>query len=211
MTILDVQQGSVEWLEARAGKATASRFKDILQKTANGSFKAGRKNYSTELLLERITHVLTEPFETDDMRWGRKVEPLARVQYALVSGNKVERVGFCQHDKLAAGASPDGLIGQDGGVEFKCRKSANHLETLHLGEMPPEYTAQVQGNLWITGRKWWDFVSFDPRFPKNAQLFIQRIERDEETIKLIETEVGKFLKELEDDIKFVEAFNAQGK
>ena len=94
----------------------------------------------------------------------------------------------------------------DGCLEIKCRLTANHIETLKLGDMPPEHMAQVQGQLLMTGRMWCDFVSFDPTLPENAQLFIERIERDDEYIARLEVEVALFLDEVVEEVEFLKTY-----
>jgi putative phage-type endonuclease len=191
-----IDQRTDEWYAARLGKATASRFKDIITKTKSGSYGAGRKNYRAELLVERLTGRSSERFTSAAMDWGTTTEELARTRYELRTRNFVEEVGFLQHDELLAGASPDGLVGEDGQIEIKCYNTANHIEALRSGQMPPEHMAQVQGQLWITGRKWCDFISFDPELPAQATIFIQRIPRDDTYIAMLETEIRSFLTEL---------------
>ena len=201
-----IEQCSDAWFEARLGKATASRFKDVLAKLKSGTEPATRKNYRAQLVVERLTGQKAERFTTAAMDWGVETESLARLSYTLATTNLVDEVGFIQHAFLQAGASPDGLIGLDGTLEIKCRLTANHIETLKLGHMPPEHTAQVQGQLWLTGRNWCDFVSFDPTLPENAQLFIERIARDDDYIKMLELEVALFLDEVEADVEFLQQY-----
>lgn len=197
-----VEQGTDEWFEARLGRATASRFKDIMTFIKSGE-SATRKNYRAELVAERLTGVREEGFTTAAMLWGTETEPLARLQYMLKSGNDVEECGFFAHEELMAGASPDGLIGEDGTLEIKCPNSATHIETLRRGTVPYQYYWQVLGQLWITGRKWCDFVSFDPRMPANAQYVCIHVERDEQKINELQSEVTDFLNEVESDVAFV--------
>lgn len=199
-------QRTEEWYQARLGKATASRFKDIIGKTKAGSYAAARKNYRAELLIERLTGRSSERFTSAAMEWGTETEELARLRYSLRTHNQAKLVGFLQHDELQAGASPDGLVGTDGQIEIKCYNTANHIETLRSGVMPSEHMAQVQGQLWITGRQWCDFISFDPELPPQAQLFIQRMERDDTYIKMLESEIRGFLAELDEEIAFVENY-----
>lgn len=191
---MEIEQRSDEWFEMRRGKATASRFKDILAKIGKGE-AAARRNYRAQLVVERITGKTPDRFTSVAMVWGQETEDLARLMYSLKTGNKVTQVGFIEHTTLAAGASPDGLTPKLGCVEIKCLNTANHIEVLKTQNILPEYVPQVQGQLWIAARKWCDFVSFDPDMPDNAQLFIQRIYRDEDYIAKLETEVTRFLEE----------------
>lgn len=204
-----LEQGSPEWLEARLGRATASRFADILAVTKAGAEASTRRNYRAELVLERLTGEPTESFSSGPMAWGQDTEELAALAYSLATGNDVEKIGFFTHRTLMAGASPDRLVGEDGLVEIKCKIPANHIETLKLDKMPPKHTAQVQGQLWITRRKWCDFVSFDPRFPSNSQLFIQRIQRDENYIHDLMLKVALFLDETDEEVKFLRNYKAK--
>ena len=181
-------QGSVSWLLSRVGKATCSRFKDI-QGTA-----AKREAYLWEVVIERLTGNPTDHYANAAMQHGTEQEPFARMRYEAESGAIVEEVGFVLHPDLAGvGGSPDGFIGSDGGLEIKSPfNSANHLKTV-LDGMPKEHLPQVQGTMWITGRAYWDFVSFDPRMPAPLDLYIQRIPRDEDYIKALAEDVAKFI------------------
>lgn len=130
------------------------------------------------------------------MRFGAEQEPFARIAYEAVTGNVVLQVAFIRHPELAAGASPDGLIGLDGQIELKCPNTATHIDALLKG-MDPGHIPQIQGNLWMSGRAWADFVSYDPRMPERMQLYIQRVPRDDAYIKRLEAEVRKFLSEVD--------------
>lgn len=195
-------QRTDDWFEARLGRATASRFKDIMLTIKSGE-AAGRKNYRAELVAERLTGAKEEGWTSAAMQWGIDNEPLARLRYELLSGNTVEECGFFAHETLMAGASPDGLIDDDGLLEIKCPNTATHIETLRKQEVPYQYYWQVMGQMWITGRKWCDFVSFDPRMPKNAQIFIKTVERDEEAIKRLEAQIITFLREVAEEEQFI--------
>lgn len=194
-----MEQRTEDWFKARLGKATASKFNVIMA----GDKYAGWKNYKADLVIERITGVKTDMYQSAEMQWGTDTEPLARLVYSLMSGNEVKEVGFIEHETLAAGASPDGLIGEDGGVEFKCPNTSTHIATLRTRKVPSQYLPQVHGGMWLTGRKWWDFVSFDPRLPENAKIFITRVKRDEEYITKLEEQVTKFLAEVDEELNFV--------
>jgi predicted phage-related endonuclease len=144
------------------------------------------------------------------MQWGIDNEPVARLQYSLASGNDVEETGFWLHDELEAGASPDGFIDDDGLLEIKCPNTATHIDTLIKRKLPYQYQAQVQGQMWVTGRKWCDFVSFDPRLPENAQMIIVRVKRDDIYIAELETEIKDFMEEVRDLVEFVKTYNKEG-
>lgn len=201
---LKVDQRTSEWFEARKGRATASRFADVIARTRNG-YSTSRDNYRLEILLE-IHGYEPDRFETKEMQWGNETEPLARTMYELETRNKAIECGIFLHNTLMVGGSPDGLIGSDGTLEIKCPLPATHIKTLKDGKVPTKYIAQIQGQLWLTGRKWCDFVSFDPRMPDNAQLFIFRVERDEPYIKMLEGELIEFLSELKSDLEFVKNY-----
>jgi putative phage-type endonuclease len=191
-----IEQGSSEWLAQRAGHATASRFKDVLAKIKTGE-AATRRNYRVQLVTERLTGQPCETYTNAAMQWGTDQEPAARSAYEAHTGDLVEQAVFILHPGMAwAGASPDGLIGDDGGIEIKCPyQSTVHVETLQ-GGMPSEHMPQVQGVMWITGRQWVDFVSYDPRMPEHLQLYVQRIARDEKYIAELEKAVVAFLGEV---------------
>ncbi len=199
---MEVEQRSEEWFTARLGKATASRFKDIVAITKSG-YGAARKNYRAELVIERLTGEKASNYTSPAMQWGIDNEPTARDAYTAETGNDVVEASFVEHPLLAAGASPDGYVGEDGLVEIKCPNSATHIETLTKQAIPREYVAQVQGQMWMTGRAWCDFVSFDPRMPQNAQLFITRVIRDDDYITSLEEDVENFLEEVEHETQFL--------
>lgn len=203
--LIVVDQGTEEWHEARLGRATASRFKDVMTKIKYGE-AATRKNYKYELVAERLTGRHEETYSSSAMDWGTENEPVARLRYELTTGNDAEECGFFAHPDIEAGASPDGLIGEDGLLEIKCPNTATHIETLRKREVPKQYYWQIQGQLWMTNRKWCDFVSFDPRLPENAQFFVKRVERNDEDIKELESEVRAFLDEVELEVNFVKTF-----
>lgn len=196
--VKNVDQGSDEWLAMRIGWITASRFSDV---KAGGEGKT-RKSYMYKLAAEAITGELQESYSNEYMEWGTQTEPQARSMYEFESGNDVEEVSFVkwrQGHKI--GISPDGLIGDNGGIEIKCPKTTTQIETFLSGKMPSCHKAQVQGSLWVTGREWWDFVSFDPRIDGKASYFKVRIERDEQYISELEEKCLKFEDELKQLIK----------
>lgn len=143
------------------------------------------------------------------MQWGVDNEPVAALNYSLITGNEVEETSLWLHDTIRAGASPDGLVGTDGLIEIKCPNTATHLETLMKQQVPKQYMDQVMGQIWITGRKWCDFVSYDPRLPENAQIFIQRVERDEDYITSLEEEITDFLVELDRQVEFIRNYRKE--
>lgn len=191
-----MEQRTEDWFAARLGKVTASRVADILAKTKSG-YSASRDNYMAQLICERLTNTQAESFTNAAMQWGTDQEPFARAAYEVAKGVLVEEEGFVPHPVITmAGASPDGLIGDDGLVEIKCPNTATHIETLLNQAVPAKYITQMQFQMACTGRKWCDFVSFDPRMPEKTRLFIKRVERDNGFIAEMEKEIIKFLSEL---------------
>lgn len=195
--MLDIVQGSPEWHKQRLGKATASRIADIIAKTKTG-YSASRDNYMAQLICERLTQTPTEGFTNTAMQWGTETEPLARKAYEALTFTDVIEVAMIDHPFIPmSGASPDGLVSDDGLVEIKCPNTATHIDTLLTQKVPSKYITQMQWQLACTNRLWCDFVSFDPRLPNHLQLFVKRVERDDAFIFETEAEVNKFLEELD--------------
>jgi putative phage-type endonuclease len=191
-----IAQGTSEWLAERLGKATASRISDIMAKTKSGP-SASRQNYVAELVAERLSGVGGDFYVNAAMQRGTELEPLAREAYSFESGNTVVETGFVPHPTIAmSGASPDGLIGDDGLVEIKCPGGAKHLATLTGASIDGKYVCQMQWQMACTGRAWCDFVSYDPRWPVEMQLATRRVERDVAAIAEMEREVAAFLAEV---------------
>jgi putative phage-type endonuclease len=191
-----IEQGSLEWKMLRAGKVTASRVADVLSKIKSGE-SAGRKNYKMDLVAERLTNQPAESFTNSAMQWGTEQEPFARIAYETKMNLFVEQIPFMDHPKIEwFGCSPDGLVGEDGLIEIKCPNTTTHLEYIDGGKPPAKYIPQMQSQMACTGRKWCDFVSFDPRLPENLQLFVVRLDRDDGYIKEMEVEVQNFLQEV---------------
>ena len=201
----DLLQGSDEWKEYRLGKVTASRLSDVLATTKNG-YSASRANYMAELICERLTGAAAEHFVSKEMQWGTEHEEEARVAYEEKTGEIVQQVGFIDHPTIPmCGASPDGFVSTDGGVEIKCPNTATHISTLLSGKADSRYYAQMQWNMECSGRRWWDFVSYDPRMPGRLRLFVARVPYDAHFISKACIEVGKFLDELADKVSSLEA------
>lgn len=199
-----VEQGTDAWHQLRLGKVTASRMADVLSKGRAGE-SASRTKYRTELVVQRLTGLPGESFINAAMEWGTLTEPKARVAYEAEMGVFVNQVAFINHPSIANfGCSPDGLV-SDGLIEIKCPNSNTHVEYLMDGKPPAKYIPQMQCQMAVTGAKWCDFVSFDPRLPDDLQLFVVRLERDEEYIKAMEVEVEKFLSEVEDTLTKLKA------
>lgn len=192
-----VEQGTEEWLAMRLGHVTASCIADVMAKGKSGEAESRRK-YKLKLIAERLTKQQQETFSNAAMEWGVEQEPYARMAYEVAVGEFVDKTGFWKHPSIEwVGASPDGLVGDDGLVEIKCPNTTTHIDYIYDDKVPAKYFKQIQCQLWVTGRKWCDFVSFDPRLPQPNQLFIKRCLRDEEFIPEMETEVREFLSEVE--------------
>lgn len=196
MSLLVIEQGSEAWRQIRLGKVTASRVADVVARTKTG-WGASRANYLAELVAERLTGKAADGFTSPAMQWGIDTEPFARQTYEFMTNASVQPAPFVPHHSIAdAGASPDGFIGDDGLVEIKCPNTTTHIETLLTGTVPGKYVTQMQWQMACSGRRWCDFVSFDPRMPETMNLFIQRVARDDAAIEALETAVVDFLNEL---------------
>jgi putative phage-type endonuclease len=197
----EIIQGSSEWFYQRLGKVTASRVADVIAKTKTG-YSTSRDNYMAQLVVERLTFTKTESYTNAAMQWGTEQEPFARAAYEAAQGVMVEEVGFVRHPSIEwAGASPDGLVRDDGLVEIKCPNTLTMIETLLSQKVPGKYFAQMQFQMACTGRKWTDYVVFDPRMPEKAQLFVKRVDRDDTYIAEIEAEIVKFLAEVKSQVQ----------
>lgn len=192
-----MDQRSAEWFAARLGKATASRICDIVARTKTG-WGASRANYAAQLVAERLTGEPTEGFSNAAMQWGTDTEPEARQAYSFRQDVDVLEVGFIDHPSVAmSGASPDGLIGEDGLLELKCPQTATHIATLLGQSVPAKYIHQIQWQIACTGRQWCDFASYDPRLPEAMRLFVVRVDRDDALIAQLEADVTEFLAEVD--------------
>ena len=192
-----MEQRTEEWFAARLGKVTASRVADVLAKIKSGE-SASRKNYKMELVVQRLTGKQGESFTNAAMEWGTEQEPFARMAYEAHTGTFVKEEGFVDHPTIEGfGCSPDGIVGE-GLIEIKAPNTANHIETVLENKAPSKYIPQMQAQMACTGAKWCDFVSFDPRVPEDLQLFVVRVERDQEYIDAMEVEVKQFLSEVLD-------------
>ena len=201
------EQRTDEWFAARLGKVTASRVADVIAKTKTGP-SASRENYLTQLVLERLTGKQGESYTNAAMQWGTETEPMARQDYELKRGVFVDETGFMDHPTIEnSGASPDGLVGDKGLVEIKCPNSATHMETLLSGKIPAKYIPQMMWQMACTKREWCDFVSFDPRFPENLQIFIERVTYDPTYVKMLELEITQFLDDVSKKVELLRKFN----
>jgi len=192
-----IEQRTTKWFEARLGKVTASRVADVVARTRTG-WSASRAGYLNQLLAERLTGLVGPSPVTAVMQWGIDHEDEARLAYQFRRDTDVAIGGFVPHPEIErSGASPDGLIGADGLVEFKCPATTTHLSTLLDRAVPDRHQLQVLWQLACTGRDWCDYVSYDPRLPESARLFIARVERDDQRIVDLEGMVSDFLDELD--------------
>ena len=189
MKVLNFEQRSPEWFAARIGIPTASNFADIM--TTKGEPSKQREKYLLKLAGEKVSGTVQETFKSAAMEHGIITEDEARKMYELVSGNTVEQVGFCVSDD-GYGASPDGLIGEDGCLEIKCPMIHTHVKYLLDGTLPTEYFQQVQGQLLVTGRKWCDFVSYFP----GLKPLIVRVEPDKKFHATLHNSLVVFIEEL---------------
>jgi putative phage-type endonuclease len=196
------EQGTDEWIKERLGKVTASRIADLTATTKSG-WGASRQNYMAELLCERLTGERAgSRFVSQEMTWGKEKEPEARSLYEIMNDVKIEQVGFKHHPMIPmSGASPDGMVGDDGLIETKCPLTNQHIDTLLDKAVPGKYIKQMQWQMACTGRQWCDFVSYDPRLPHHMRLFVTRIPRDQTVISSLESDVKIFLAQLDEKIK----------
>lgn len=196
-----MEQRSDEWFAARLGKVTASRLADVLATIKTGE-SASRRNYRIELVCERLTQKKAEGFSNVHTERGVELEPIALSSYEAQKGIFVESVGFVIHPTIEmSGASPDGLVGDDGLIEVKCPTPANHLDTLLSKKSPAKYYPQMQWQMACTGRQWCDFVSYCAEFGNTEHaVFITRVMRDDIFIADAEKAVIQFLDEVETQI-----------
>ncbi|OPB29553.1 lambda exonuclease family protein [Bartonella sp. WD12.1] len=202
-----MEQRTPEWFRARLGKVTASNIDSIVDKTSKGSPTSKYENYKIKLIAERLTDKAILSYETPAMRWGNEHEDSAIEEYSFIYDTNVTRCGFIPHPTIEmAGASPDGLIGDEGLIEVKCPQETTHTRFLLSGEIKPEYILQMQFQMACTGRKWCDFVSFNPLFTHQVthlRVKALRIPRDDEQIELINKAVETFLAEIEQDMQIL--------
>lgn len=200
-------QRSDEWFLARCGKITASRISDIMP-NSKGGYYASRKNYIAQLVCERLTGSVEESFSNKAMQWGTDKEPEARAAYEVLTGDLVREVGFIDHPDIAmSGASPDGLVGENGLIEIKCPNTATHLQTLITGKIDKKYIYQMLWQMLCTKRSWCDFVSYDPRLSDDYSFFLKKIRLSEyeDLTKEIEKQAKSTNEEIVTMIKKLEA------
>jgi len=189
------EQGTEGWLAARLSKPSASCFSKLI--TMTGKPSASADAYINQLLGERLTGKSEPHYKSEAMILGTEREPEARADYEFISGNKVDQYGFILDDTESYGCSPDGLIGDDGGLEIKCpaqTTQAGYWRDPQSGVK--KYYQQIQGCMWVTGRKWWDFFSFHPRMPH----VLVRVTRDDEYIEKLSQQVLLAVSTIEKEI-----------
>lgn len=194
MPLVEVEQRSAEWLAMRVGAVTASRIKDVMARLRNGGESQSRKDYKTEIVCERLTGRTYEHYVGPAMQWGIENEALAKAAFEVETGIEVIPSGLAFHPSIKwLMASPDGFLGSDGLIECKCPTTSTHIEYLINKEIPPDYQWQMLCQMACSERSYCEFLSYDPRLPKRLQLFVKRLERDDARILEMETEVEKFL------------------
>lgn len=198
---IHLEQGTDEWKMARLGHVSASNLDAVMAKVKTGEAKT-RLDYKIRVATEQITNAIQDSYSNQYMEWGIEQEPFARMAYEACTESFVEKTGFWKHPDIKwFGCSPDGLVGDDGLIEIKCPKSTTHVKYLLDNKLPDDYYWQVHGQMLVTGRKWVDFISFDPRMPEHKQLFIIRVNRDEEIMAQLKVAVIGFLSEVDEMIQ----------
>lgn len=193
-----MEQHTAAWWSARLGKVTASRIGDIMARTQKGLPTAARGHYLREKVAERITGKSRDKKIVKSLSDRLDLEPDAIAAYEFYYDRSVQRVGFIEHPRIPfAGASPDGLVDSDGGIEIKCCDAEMHLEIVTAEAIDPDYVWQIHFNMACTERSWWDFTAFNPDMPEELKLWVRRFDRDEEKIAQIESNVIEFLGEVD--------------
>lgn len=194
MILIECQQGSPEWLAARVGCITASRFRDALNCKKDGTPDAKSIAYAAQVAVERVSGLSSdEHFLSWQMRRGVELEPMARLEFETRTGLLVQESGVALTDDRLFGYSTDGFIGQDGCIEIKCVVSAEKLIALWRDSDLSEYIHQIQGGLWLTGRRWCKFVLYAPQLATvGKDLMIRHVERDEDFIEKLELDLLAF-------------------
>lgn len=194
----DVQLAA--FLDARCGKLTASRMKDAMDFKKNGEPSEARSRYMRELLAERLTNSSIRHYVNDAMQWGLEVEAEAKQAYEVSSGNIITPCGTFDHPRIDMfAATPDGMLAHDGLCEFKCPTTATYVAWRLAGVVPDEHKPQMLAQLACTGRKWVEFVAYDPRIKGDlsVRLFVRRYEPVAEEVAAVEQAAEKFLEELD--------------
>jgi hypothetical protein len=201
MIILNHEQGSPEWYQARLGVPSASNFSKLI--TATGKPSTSAEGYINQLIAESVTGERADFYTNAHMERGTLLEPEARAYYEFMRDLETTEAGFCLHDTIRAGCSPDALVGP-GGLEIKCPSGAVHVSYLRSGGLPAAYKQQVMGCMWITGADWWDFLSYHPDMPS----LLLRVERDQKYIDLLAAEVEKAAELIQEQVKHIQSLRA---
>lgn len=199
MEIVKCDQLSAEWFQCHVGRCTASHAADITDFLKNGKEGASRRNYRALKVAEILSGIgVQDNFVSQEMQWGIDTEAEARRAYALEEGVFVEQIGFAISDIDRMGASPDGLVGDDGLLEIKCPKTATHIKWMLDGVIPDEHMPQCRFQLAVMqDRKWLDFMSYDPRLPKRYRSFTIRLMREDAACEEMDAAVIKFNAEVD--------------
>lgn len=198
----DGQQRTEAWYAARAGKVTASPILKVYKRIRGGGYSKERETYKYQLIAERLVGTTISQQRNAAMQRGIEKEAEARDRYQRITNLPVTEAPFVPHPHIGdAGASPDGYVGDEGLVEIKCPTSQTAVEVLLTEEVDDQYLAQIQWQLACTGRAWCDYVVFDDRLPPSMQMFVKRIERNDELIRSVEKEVREFIAEISADIE----------
>lgn len=200
LEIIDCEQGSEAWFRCRIGIPTASEFSTIMAKGKDGGDSVTRRAYMNKLAGEVLTGLAMDSYSNEHMERGKIMEDEARDLYSLIHDVEPQRVGFVRNGD--AGCSPDSLIGQRGGLEIKTALAHIQIDRIRKNALPPEHRAQVQGNIWLCERDWWDFVSYSPKLPP----LIIRVPRDDGYIATIAGAVAKFNEELAATVEMVRSY-----
>lgn len=194
MRVINCEQGTAEWLRARLGVATASRAADALGKLKSGAPSKASLDYAIELAFERVNGSAIDKAVTVAMSRGSELEPDARAAYEARTGVLVDQMGFALHDKMQAGASPDGLIGKDGLLEVKCPFDQARIARIWATDDISDYVPQVEWQMWILDRDWCDVAIYDPRLSHSGMdLHIVRHSMTQEAYNKLDREVYGFL------------------
>lgn len=201
MNFYDVQQGSLEWLQLRAGKITASRFRDACDKLKSGVPSGKAVSYAAQVAIERISgSPCDDGFVTWQMKRGTELEPQARIAYEAATGLLAMESGIVTTDDELFAYSTDGFVDEQGLIEIKCPAAPEKIIAIWRDRDLSEYIHQIQGGLWITGRQWADFIMYAPQLESVGKaLFVRRIERDEPFIEKMESDLMAFAAMVEDN------------
>ncbi len=193
---MNILQRSDDWYAERCGKVTASRVKDLNAKPSKGK---ALNALGLTILAERLTGVQKETPTNFYMQWGIDNEPHAIAAYENETGFFVNGTGLIDHPFIEMfGASPDGLVGENGQIEVKCPDTTTHLNTLLTKEVPEEHVPQITSQLACTRREWCDFVSYDPRLEPELQIIIIRVFAKDLNIEGLERDVRAFNRAIEE-------------